>query len=184
MFFFSFPTSYHNYIQDSFDRTYTRDFKRRRKSAKMFGTIPNQFLHQQSLDFSFPKFLQSQINVTASPQTETFLSTQQRLLPGTYHQSKVGGGHSSIAKAIQLDNIWIWQYWKIDFVLTREEEHSCPSSEYPKILPTAGFSGNKRINSIAGLCGQKQFYSAKVSSMLPLCRIAPLLCYAVSPHYV
>ena len=55
---------------------------------------------------------------------------------------------------------WNWQCWKVNLehkscAFEGREEHSCPSSDYPKILPTSGFlthHGNKRINSIARLC--------------------------------
>ena len=154
----------------------------------MFGTIPNQFLHQQSLDFSFSKFLQSQINVTASPQTEekpSFQRNKDYCKEHIINKSKVGG-ISQWSRPFSWTTFGSNDIGRQTLCSEEGEEHSCPSSEYPKILPTAGFPithpGNKRINSIAGLCGQKQFYSAKVSSMLPLCRIAPpLVLCSISP---
>ena len=57
---------------------------------------------------------------------------------------------------------------KVQRVVWEREGHSCPSMDNPKILPTAGFFGNKRINGIARLCRQeeKQFHSVKSSFIL------------------
>ena len=45
---------------------------------------------------------------------------------------------------------------KVQKVVWEREGHSCPSMDNPKILPTAGFFGNKRINGITRLCRQEK----------------------------